>query len=80
MDRPVRGSPLAGSTGFNSDGLKPLKTFSRCFALLAALAFTSLCENLRPKVMGGSEVVSVPAAIPHSIWPLAIFAPMVRAA
>ena len=47
---------------------------------LAFCASTRRCANFCLKTMGASEVVSEPMAMPHSVSPVAILAPIMAAA
>ena len=80
MLRPVRGSLVLGGCGESSVGEKSLKMESRSITVRARCKATSRCANLRLNTIGASLVVSAPQAIPLSIWPMAILAPMSMAA
>ena len=75
MDRPVRGSALAGGLNARSPSEKPLKNVPAFLAMVfSVLTFANLFANCRLSSIGGSETVSEPQAIATSIWPMAILA------
>ena len=80
MLRPVRGSVIEGATGVNSDGLKPLNRESFCWNVLALESLINRWVKRRENTMGASLAVSLPAAMPHSICPVAILAAIPNAA
>ena len=80
MERPVRGSPTLGGCGASSPGEKPLKAENRSPIDLAFCTSTRRWANFCLNTIGASEVVSEPMAMPLSVWPVAILAPIMAAA
>ncbi len=72
IDRPVRGSPFWGISRPMSVGRIAPRAARRPLVSRAALTFISFLRSLSLIATGASEVVSVPPAIPTSIWPSAI--------
>ncbi len=68
IERPVRGSAFFGiSSGI--DGRSLVSALSRSPVERALLTSVRTARMSSETAMGGSEVVSVPAAMPESIWP-----------
>ena len=80
MLRPVRGSATDGGRGASSPGEKPRNTLSLAPSDFCIERSRSRVASFFETTIGGSEVVSEPTAMPHSISPLAILAPMPIAA
>ncbi len=72
MDRPVRGSLFCGIAGARCWGRILVSAASRPCRLLARLASSRILRSRSLTAIGASEVVSVPPAMPTSIWPRAI--------
>ena len=72
IDSPVRGSPFCGMSRPMSPGRMAPSALSLPTVSLAELTFISFLRSLSLIATGASEVVSVPPAMPTSIWPSAI--------
>ncbi len=72
IDRPVRGSLFCGMAGARYCGRTLASAASRPWRVLARLASSRILRSFSLTAIGASEVVSVPPAMPTSIWPSAI--------
>ena len=72
IDSRVRGSPFCGISSPMSPGRIRPRAVSLPLVSRAALTFMSFLRSLSLIATGASEVVSVPPAMPTSIWPSAI--------
>ena len=69
IDRPVRGSELAGVAMPKSVGRIFDSASAWFFAPFARLTLSSFLRSDSVTVIGASEAVSTPPATPDSIWP-----------
>ena len=72
IDRPVRGSTLAGVAMPMSPGRIEPRVFTLSAVVFARLALSSFRRSFSLTMIGASEAVSTPPAMPLSIWPSAI--------
>ncbi len=72
IDSPVRGSLFCGMEGARCCGRTLASAASRPCTDLARLASSRILRSRSLIAIGASEVVSVPPAMPTSIWPRAI--------
>ncbi|CPU64277.1 Uncharacterised protein [Mycobacteroides abscessus] len=69
IDRPVRGSSVAGVRGARSAGRTFANALTRWPNVLAWLASSSARRRPSLTAMGASDTVSEPPATPDSTWP-----------
>ena len=72
IDRPVRGSPFCGMDEADVAGPDRGERGQPARVSWAELTLSSFLRSFSPIATGASEVVSVPPAMPTSIWPRAI--------
>ena len=80
IDNPVRASALEGVAMPKSVGRRPVRARSWFLGPLARLTLSNFLRSFSLTVIGASEEVSTPPAIPESIWPSLILLETMMAA